>query len=144
MPFPLNGFQRRVEKLTGIIPPSFFHQVWPEITYAKVFFGRVFGWRILWYPFLSRYETFTSNTTFPQAIFLANPVTLLMLLILNGFSLVVPRIIRSVIDDGLTRGESETLPAPLCASSPGAWACLCHLESGQPLLVGMDRGAGGL
>lgn len=32
--------------------------------------------------------------------------TLLILLILTGLSLVVPRIIRSVIDDGLTRGQS--------------------------------------
>ena len=32
-------------------------------------------------------------------------LTLLMLLILTGLSLVVPRIIRSVIDDGLTRGQ---------------------------------------
>ena len=36
-------------------------------------------------------------------------LTLLMLLILTGLSLVVPRIIRSVIDDGLTRGASRYL-----------------------------------
>jgi ATP-binding cassette subfamily B multidrug efflux pump len=36
-------------------------------------------------------------------------LTLLMLLILTGLSLVVPRIIRSVIDDGLTRGETTYL-----------------------------------
>ncbi len=35
--------------------------------------------------------------------------TLLMLLILTGLSLVVPRIIRSVIDDGLARGEKSYL-----------------------------------
>jgi ATP-binding cassette subfamily B multidrug efflux pump len=36
-------------------------------------------------------------------------LTLLMLLILTGLSLVVPRIIRSVIDDGLTRGQTRYL-----------------------------------
>jgi ABC-type multidrug transport system, ATPase and permease components len=36
-------------------------------------------------------------------------LTLLMLLILTGLSLVVPRIIRSVIDDGLARGASRYL-----------------------------------
>ena len=36
-------------------------------------------------------------------------LTLLLLLILTGLSLVVPRIIRSVIDDGLTRGETRYL-----------------------------------
>jgi ATP-binding cassette subfamily B multidrug efflux pump len=36
-------------------------------------------------------------------------LTLLMLLILTGLSLVVPRIIRSVIDEGLTRGETRFL-----------------------------------
>jgi ATP-binding cassette subfamily B multidrug efflux pump len=36
-------------------------------------------------------------------------LTLLLLLILTGLSLVVPRIIRSVIDDGLTRGETKYL-----------------------------------
>jgi len=35
--------------------------------------------------------------------------TLFMLLILTGLSLLVPRIIRSVIDDGLTRGETRYL-----------------------------------
>jgi ATP-binding cassette, subfamily B, multidrug efflux pump len=36
-------------------------------------------------------------------------LTLLLLLILTGLSLIVPRIIRSVIDDGLMRGESRYL-----------------------------------
>ena len=36
-------------------------------------------------------------------------VTLLMLLVLTGLSLVVPRIIRSVVDDGLARGETRYL-----------------------------------
>jgi ATP-binding cassette, subfamily B, multidrug efflux pump len=36
-------------------------------------------------------------------------LTLLLLLILTGLSLIVPRIIRSVIDDGLTRGETKYL-----------------------------------
>jgi len=35
--------------------------------------------------------------------------TLLLLLILTGLSLVVPRIIRSVIDDGLARGQTGSL-----------------------------------
>ena len=35
--------------------------------------------------------------------------TLLMLLVLTGLNLVVPRIIRSVIDDGLASGETHYL-----------------------------------
>jgi ABC-type multidrug transport system fused ATPase/permease subunit len=35
--------------------------------------------------------------------------TLLMLLILTGLNLVVPRIIQSVIDDGLLRGQAPFL-----------------------------------
>ena len=47
--------------------------------------------------------------TFLKPYFWQILATLLMLLTLTGLGLVVPRIIRSVIDDGLTRGETGYL-----------------------------------
>src|SRR5437868_2757156 len=73
----------------GIIPPSFLSP------------GRL----RLWYPSPSAMKHLLRIRVFLKPYFWQIMATLFVLLILTALSLIVPRIIRSVIDDGLVRGQ---------------------------------------
>jgi ATP-binding cassette, subfamily B, multidrug efflux pump len=103
MPFPLNGFETHGHYTTLI-----FWQAWPEITSQSIV-RPIFGCNILWYPSFPAMKHLLRIRIFLKPYFWQILLTLLMLLILTGLSLVVPRIIRSVIDDGLARGASRYL-----------------------------------
>jgi len=63
----------------------------------------------LWYPFYPAMKHLLRIRIFLKPYFWQILVTLILLLILTGLNLIVPRIIRSVIDDGLVRGEITQL-----------------------------------
>ena len=63
----------------------------------------------LWYPFKSAMKHLLRIRTFLKPYFWQILLTLFLLLILTGLSLIVPGIIRSVIDDGLARGQTRYL-----------------------------------
>ena len=77
----------------GIIPPSFLSPL------------PLCGVLRLWYPSPSAMKHLLRIRVFLKPYFGQILATLLILLILTGLSLLVPRIIRSVIDDGLARGQ---------------------------------------
>lgn len=64
-----------------------------------------FGGLVLWYPFYPSMKHLLRIRIFLKPYFWQILATLFILLILTGLNLVVPRIIRSVIDDGLARGQ---------------------------------------
>ncbi len=67
------------------------------------------GTTIPWYPFKSAMKHLLRIRTFLMPYFWQILLTLLLLLTMTGLGLVVPGIIRSVIDDGLARGETSYL-----------------------------------
>ena len=109
-------------KLTGIIPPHFY----PHCRFAACL--------RLWYPSLRAMKHLLRIRVFLKPYLWQILATLLILLILTGLSLIVPRIIRSVIDDGLARGQ-RLFPHPLGVPSSGTRAGFRDIKSGQPLLV---------
>jgi ATP-binding cassette, subfamily B, multidrug efflux pump len=69
----------------------------------------VFQRTFLWYPFRPTMKHLLRIRIFLKPYLWQILATLLMLLILTGLSLIVPRIIRSVIDEGLTQGKTPYL-----------------------------------
>lgn len=63
----------------------------------------------LWYPFYPAMKHLLRIRIFLKPYLWQIAATLLILLILTGINLVVPRVIRSVIDDGLARGQTTYL-----------------------------------
>ncbi len=92
---------------------------------------------------LSLYETSSTNTNFPQAIFLADIGDALHIVDIDGAQ-------PGRAEHHPDRGRSgigawrKSIPDPIGASSPGAWACLRGPEFGQPLFIRVDRGARGV
>ena len=64
---------------------------------------------VLWYPPYPAMKHLLRIQIFLKPYFWQILATLLLLLVLTGLSLVVPRIIRSVIDEGLAHGETGYL-----------------------------------
>jgi ATP-binding cassette subfamily B multidrug efflux pump len=76
-----------------------------EQSMRNVYFASYF----LWYPSHPAMKHLLRIRTFLRPYVWQILLTLLMLLALTGLNLVVPRIIRNVIDDGLARGETMYL-----------------------------------
>jgi ABC-type multidrug transport system fused ATPase/permease subunit len=100
-----------------IIPPSIFisrdeelglkHSLLPSSSiYSQDCVATATLRLFLWYPFYPSMKHLLRIQTFLKPYFWQILATLLMLLMLTGLNLVVPRIIRSVIDDGLARRET--------------------------------------
>ena len=66
-------------------------------------------WGVLWYPFKPAMKHLFRIRNFLQPYLWQTLVMMLTLSLLTGLSLVVPRIIQTVIDDGLLRGDMRYL-----------------------------------